>query len=110
MATFGVVGRRPAPVLGQEQAEPAAGAGQVVGLGVDREEERVARDTGVEPVDQADEEGQPTRRGVDRARFVERLGAFVEDPQVAGRLGRRAAPVAQRDRCQDLPSVWVDGA
>ncbi len=110
VATLVVVGPRAAPVLGQEEAQAVTGAGQVVGLGVDREEARVAGDAGVEPVDEGDEEGHPAGCLVDGHRLADRLGALVEDVQAAARLGRPGGLVAQRDRCQDLPSVWVDGA
>ena len=103
MAALLVVRPWPAPVLGQEQGQPAARPGQVVGIRVDSQQDRIAGDPGIEPIDEGLEEGHATGRLVDRGRVDVRRGPLVQDGQAARRI-------AQRDRCQDLPSVWVDGA
>ena len=87
-----------------------AGAGQVIRLGVDRQEQRVAGNPVVEVIDQGDEEGQAAGRRIDRVGFLEWRRALVPDREAAGSQVPWAGRIAQRDRCQDLPSVWVDGA
>ena len=104
VAALGVVGPRAAPVLGKEETQVATRAGQVVRLGVDREQPWIARNARVEVIDEGDEEGQATSGRIDGGRFL------VQHRQVARRFAPGGQRVAQRDRCQDLPSVWVDGA
>ena len=67
VAALVVVGRRPAPVLGEEQCQPVAGAGQVL-FGVDRAEDGIGFDPVVEPADECLEERQ-TAGGLVHAAF-----------------------------------------
>jgi hypothetical protein len=92
VTAFVVVRRWATPVLDQEEGQVAPGEQQrVIALGVERPEQRIGGDRVVEPPDQRLEEGE-TARGV-----------------VQADLGRTTVR-AQRVRCQDLPSVWTDGA
>ena len=62
MAALLVVGGRAAPVLGQEQRQAVAGAGEVR-LRVERPEVRIGLDPVVEPVDEAPRRRPSRRRG-----------------------------------------------
>ena len=90
-----IVGRRAAPVLGEEQRQPVAGARQVVGLGVDGEERGVRGDALVEPVDEGLEEGHPAGEIEERGSRSRRESTFPavarlhsSRPGEAGKAGR----------------------
>src|SRR6188472_742951 len=59
MAALVVVGARAAPVLREEERQATLGGGKI-GLGIERPEDRVGGDAGVEPADEVLEEGHPT--------------------------------------------------
>jgi len=95
-----VVRGRPAPVLGEKERQPMAGA-RKIGLRVDRAQDRVDRDAVVEMADEGLEEGHPARGVVER-RLVGHDPESTEPPGAAtgsqsGRAGTWVGPDTNRN-------------
>ena len=84
------------------------GPGQIVGLRVERAKDRVLGHAGVEAVDEGLEEGHPA------GSLVQADGLTLHVPRIrSARTAGGHGPSPGRSaatRCQDLPSVWTDGA
>ena len=91
MAALRVVGRRTAPVLGEEEGQPVAGAGQVR-LRVERPEDRVDRDAVVEPTDQRLEERHPAGGVVEAGLVGHPASLRGTGRRLARRPGGRGGP------------------
>src|SRR6476660_1506774 len=90
MAALVVVGRGTAPVLGEEQGQAVAGAAQVRRLGVERQEDVVARHPRVERIDKPLEERHPADRVVQRGRASFTVGH--RRPRLSARAVQAARP------------------
>ena len=69
MSTLFRVGRWPAPVLGEEEAQPLPRRTEVIGIGIARQQEGVALDPVRERIHEPGEERHPPDRGVQRVGF-----------------------------------------
>ena len=87
VAPFGVVRPRAAPVLGQEERQPAL-RGRQIRFRVDGPKDRVVRDPRVEPRDQRLEEGHTARAVVQRL-LVDHRGKCIESSACGRRWGCR---------------------